>query len=170
MNLFSDPIFHVKICLHQFSCNPALRNSFRILIFCGFLFYAGCGIYRHSAATQPHDPTPASQLIRFYQGPLNHLSAVRYGGCPMHPSCSAYAMSAIETHGPLIGWMMTFDRVIRCGMDETHLSDEIRVQGHWKYVDPLAQNDFWWDSRDNNATAENFNHFAPSPGWGISIE
>lgn len=170
MNLIFHHIFHDKTCKHLFSCNPALHAIVRILIFCGFILFSGCSIHRQPAATGPHDPTPASQLVRFYQGPLNHLSAVRYGGCPMHPGCSEYAISAIEKHGPLIGWIMAFDRVIRCGMDETRLSDEIRVQGHWKYVDTLAQNDFWRNCQNKNAFAENFNHFTPSRNWGISIK
>ncbi len=84
------------------------------------------------------------QVIWFYQGPLDHLTAVRYGGCPMHPGCSAYGLSAVKTHGALMGWIMTCDRLIRCGGDETRLSPEVLVSCQWKYVDTLSQNNFWW--------------------------
>ncbi len=43
-----------------------------------------------------------SGAIRFYQGPLGHLDAVRRGPCPMFPSCSEYARQAVAAHGPLV--------------------------------------------------------------------
>lgn len=85
--------------------------------------------------------------IAFYRGPLNHLSAVRDGTCPMYPSCSAYAKTAFEKHGPLLGWTMTFDRLIRCGRDETSHAKEIYINERWRYHDPVAHNDFWWHER-----------------------
>ncbi len=100
------------------------------LLFFSLLFlFTGCRMHKPSTVADHHDASPASQLIHFYQGPLNHLSAVRYGGCPMHPNCSAYGLSAIKKHGALIGWMMMFDRLMRCGLDETHLSPEVLVDG-----------------------------------------
>ena len=44
---------------------------------------------------------PLSAVIGFYQGPLNHLSAVKQSECPMYPSCSEYSRE-----------------VIYCGMDD----------------------------------------------------
>jgi len=87
---------------------------------------------------------PFSSMVKFYQGPLNHLSAVRRGTCPMYPSCSEYSKESIKKHGIIIGWMMTCDRLMRCGRDETKLASKIFVNGKWKYYDPVGQNDFWW--------------------------
>ena len=85
-------------------------------------------------------------LLAIYRGPLNHLYAIRGGQCPMYPSCSQYSRQAIARHGLLIGWVMTTDRLLRCGRDETHLSAKIRVDGQLKTYDPLDANDFWWFS------------------------
>ena len=43
-------------------------------------------------------PSPLDGVLSLYQGPLNHLSAVRAGGCPMHPSCSVYSRQALAQH------------------------------------------------------------------------
>lgn len=85
-----------------------------------------------------------SFLIRFYRGPLNHLSAVRLGQCPMYPSDSAYGLKAVKKHGPIVGWAMAFDRLLRCGRDETRLAPRVIVNGKWKSYDPVENNDFWW--------------------------
>jgi len=50
-------------------------------------------------------------LVRFYQyliGPFlgNH--------CRFYPSCSHYAVEAIEIHGPLAGSWMALRRLLRC--------------------------------------------------------
>jgi len=62
----------------------------------------------------------------------------------MHPSCSAYSREAFRKHGFLMGWWMTFDRLIRCGRDEIHLSPRVLVRGTWKTYDPVSRNDSWW--------------------------
>jgi len=68
----------------------------------------------------------------------------------MYPSCSQYSLQAFEKHGFLIGWMMTCDRLVRCGRDETNLSQEIFVNGKLKFYDPVEKNDFWWNHQQEN--------------------
>ncbi len=92
----------------------------------------------------PDEDAAVSPLIRFYRGPLNHLSSVRQGQCPMHPSCSEYADQAIEKHGPVVGWTMALDRLMRCGRDETKRNRKIRVKGDVLFYDPVEENDGWW--------------------------
>ena len=87
---------------------------------------------------------PFAAVVRFYRGPLNHLSAVRTGECPMYPSDSDYSLQSFKKHGMLLGWVMTIDRLMRCGRDETKLSPTVSVNGKLKTYDPLNQNDFWW--------------------------
>jgi putative component of membrane protein insertase Oxa1/YidC/SpoIIIJ protein YidD len=87
-----------------------------------------------------------SYMIDFYRGPLNHLAAVRKGECPMHPSCSEYSQQAIQKHGWMVGWMMSHDRLLRCGRDEMKLAPRVVVNGQRKYYDPVKHNDFWWAS------------------------
>ncbi len=141
-----------------------------LFLFSILLPSTGCSLHKPSTTAQHYDGSPAAQIIHFYQGPLNHLSAVRYGGCPMHPNCSTYGLSAIKKHGALVGWMMIFDRLIRCGMDETRLSPEVMVDGSWKYIDTLEQNDFWWCSPNGNTALINTPPLEQSLDWGISIE
>jgi len=82
------------------------------------------------------------RLIGFYSGPLDHLSAVRAGACPMHPSCSEYSRQAISQYGFAAGWVMTMDRLMRCGRDETRRAPKVLVDGQWKFYDPVEVNKF----------------------------
>lgn len=139
--------------------------------FCSLIFlFSGCSTHKPSTETAINDDSPASQIIHLYQGPLNHLESVRHGGCPMYPNCSAYGLSAIKKHGPLIGWLMTFDRLMRCGLDETRLSPEVLVKGDWKYIDTLEHNDFWWCPAKGDTGLINSQPSEQSLNWGISVE
>jgi putative component of membrane protein insertase Oxa1/YidC/SpoIIIJ protein YidD len=87
-------------------------------------------------------------LVEFYRGPLDSLSAVKTGECPMYPSCSEYSVQALEKHGVFIGWMMTCDRLLRCGRSEMKLAPTIFVDGKVKCYDPVEKNDFWWNKAE----------------------
>ncbi|MEJ0086111.1 MAG: membrane protein insertion efficiency factor YidD [Pseudomonadota bacterium] len=50
-------------------------------------------------------------LIRGYQLAISPLFGPR---CRFYPSCSQYAMEAIETHGALRGIWLTIKRISRC--------------------------------------------------------
>ncbi|MFY9943306.1 MAG: membrane protein insertion efficiency factor YidD [Desulfobacterales bacterium] len=93
---------------------------------------------------------PFGTLLNFYQGPLDHLSAVRRGDCPMWPSCSEYSRQAVARHGFAVGWVMTMDRLMRCGRDGLRWAPRVVVNGRVKYLDPLAANDVWWVSAEDN--------------------
>ncbi len=62
----------------------------------------------------------------------------------MYPSCSQYSVECFEKHGFFIGWMLTCDRLYRCGRDELRLSPRIIINGQKKSYDPVENNDFWW--------------------------
>jgi hypothetical protein len=34
--------------------------------------------------------------------------------CRYHPTCSSYALEAIEIHGPWRGWRLALARILRC--------------------------------------------------------
>ncbi len=51
-------------------------------------------------------------LIRFYQKVLSPLK--RQPTCRFTPTCSAYAVEAIEKRGAFVGSLMTLDRILRC--------------------------------------------------------
>ena len=83
-------------------------------------------------------PDADSSLIALYRGPLNHLNAVRYGSCPMHPTCSEYARQAVAAYGPVKGWILAMDRLMRCGRDETAHAPIVQIGGEPKFYDPLT--------------------------------
>lgn len=52
-------------------------------------------------------------LIRFYQ---RYLSALKPGStCRFEPSCSAYGLEAVSTHGALKGGVLLLVRLAKCG-------------------------------------------------------
>ena len=54
---------------------------------------------------------PLRLLVRAYQLFLSPFFA---GSCRFHPSCSAYALEAIEAHGGLRGGLLAARRLLRC--------------------------------------------------------
>jgi hypothetical protein len=85
-------------------------------------------------------------LISLYR---DHISPVDGSRCPSIPSCSSYSAKAFKKHGFFIGWMMTVDRLIHEGNEETSVSPLVYSSGGWKILDPVENNDFWWYHKDN---------------------
>ncbi len=113
-------------------------------LFVGILCLAACAHPgNRNGVADPGADDPFSVAVKWYRGPLGHLSAVRSGGCPMHPSCSTYARECLEKKGALRGIVMTFDRLIRCGRDETRLAPKVFEHGRVKVLDPVSENDLW---------------------------
>ena len=50
-------------------------------------------------------------LVRLYQ---RHISSRTAPTCRFTPTCSAYAVEALERHGALLGTALTVWRVLRC--------------------------------------------------------
>jgi putative component of membrane protein insertase Oxa1/YidC/SpoIIIJ protein YidD len=84
---------------------------------------------------------PLRFLVEAYS---EYISPIDGKDCPMYPSCSKYSVQCFKKHGLFIGWVMTCDRLFRCGRDELRLSPQIIVNGKCKCYDPLENNDFWW--------------------------
>ena len=76
---------------------------------------SGCSAGMAGTGDKGSSFSPFGGMVAFYRGPLDHLSAVRRGECPMFPSCSEYAREAVARHGDLAGWIMASDRLMRCG-------------------------------------------------------
>lgn len=54
-------------------------------------------------------------LYRWILSPLLHALAGGTGcGCRFHPSCSAYTLEALETHGSLRGSLLSLRRIGKC--------------------------------------------------------
>lgn len=54
---------------------------------------------------------PIRALIRFYQW---FVSPLLPGHCRHWPSCSHYALEAVEVHGPFAGAWIAVRRLVRC--------------------------------------------------------
>jgi len=91
-----------------------------------------------SAQEQIH---PVLYPIKFFR---KYISPVDGNRCPMYPSCSKYCLEAAQKHGLLMGWVMSCDRLVRCGRDELKLSPTVLVNDAKLSYDPLTNNDFWW--------------------------
>ena len=50
-------------------------------------------------------------LIRFYQKQISPVFPAR---CRFRPTCSAYAIEALEKHGAFFGTLLAVWRVLRC--------------------------------------------------------
>lgn len=55
--------------------------------------------------------TLAVSLIKFYR---NYLSILKIRSCRFYPSCSEYAIEAIEKYGFISGSWMSLKRLLRC--------------------------------------------------------
>jgi putative component of membrane protein insertase Oxa1/YidC/SpoIIIJ protein YidD len=129
-----------------------------------FVVLLGCSHAPSSEKKERSSFNPMLSLVEFYRGPLDSLSAVKTGECPMHPSCSEYSVQALEKHGVFVGWIMTCDRLMRCGRSEMKLAPTIYVNGKAKYYDPVEKNDFWW----NKAKLEQHPHLQENNPTPIS--
>lgn len=50
-------------------------------------------------------------LIRVYQNSISPLSP---GCCRFYPTCSSYAIEAIQVHGPIKGGFLAVKRIAKC--------------------------------------------------------
>jgi len=54
----------------------------------------------------------AKTPVYIYRWLLSPIIGVQ---CRFHPSCSSYALEAIQEYGPVKGWGLSIWRVVRCG-------------------------------------------------------
>ena len=88
------------------------------------------------STTQPAAAAP----IRFFQ---KYLSGSDGHRCPMTPSCSSYALQAMQRYGAIKGWIMACDRLMRCGRDELKHSPSVMTRHGLRCQDPVENNAFW---------------------------
>ena len=50
-------------------------------------------------------------MIRFYR---KYISPYKPASCRFYPTCSAYALEAIEKKGALTGGLMALKRILKC--------------------------------------------------------
>jgi putative membrane protein insertion efficiency factor len=81
--------------------------------------------------------------IRFFQ---RHISPVDGQRCSMYPTCSAYALQALEGYGPLLGSFIFVDRIYHEG-DPQEQQQPLVKHGYIRFADSLAENTFWLPAR-----------------------
>jgi putative component of membrane protein insertase Oxa1/YidC/SpoIIIJ protein YidD len=75
--------------------------------------------------------------IRFYQKRISPVGG--FDRCGFRPSCSAYGYQAIAENGPVIGLLMTGDRLTRCNIWKEPGPDYTLLP-NGKLYDPPSQN------------------------------
>ena len=91
-------------------------------------------------ARAPFGAGPLKQAVHFFQ---RYISPVDGPRCPMYPTCSAYAVQALDRHGPVLGVMMTVDRLLH-ETDAAEHHHPVQVGGRVRFYDPVSNNDFWF--------------------------
>jgi len=71
--------------------------------------------------------------IRMYQ---LLIAPSKGSNCPMHPHCSLYGQMAFERYNPMQAFIMTADRLHRCGHDLTNY-DSVEINDSVRFEDPL---------------------------------
>jgi uncharacterized protein len=119
---------------------------FLFLLFCMFILPCSANSTEKSKDEKPAEEQLGDSLfvlpIRFFR---QYLSGADGDRCSMYPSCSRYALDAVKKHGGITGWIMTCDRLMRCGRDEVSHSPSIQIQQRFFVYDPVENNDFWWE-------------------------
>lgn len=111
--------------------------------FFGLFLILACsgGAWASSDKPKSREAVAGGQWFHFYK---TVVSATDGDRCGMSPSCSSYAAQAFKKHGFFMGWIISCDRLIRCGRDETRLSPHIKSGHRVLTKDTLEDNDFWW--------------------------
>ena len=69
-------------------------------------------------------------------GGIRGLSAVHLAAsgptCRYYPSCSAYALGAVRTHGPIKGFLLGVGRLVRCNPWSPGGIDHVPEKGTWR--------------------------------------
>jgi hypothetical protein len=78
--------------------------------------------------------------VRFFQTVISPVDGDR---CTMTPTCSHFSLQAIQKHGPVLGFMMTADRIVH-EYEEQRYVPLLRAGPSLRYYDPVENNDFWF--------------------------
>tara|TARA_B100000963_G_C22633583_1_gene676292 strand:- start:2905 stop:4089 length:1185 start_codon:yes stop_codon:yes gene_type:complete len=94
----------------------SIRLFFKIILIVNFHFLYS----QKDVSVLKNNETKASDdYIGFYQ---NYISGIRGQTCPMHPSCSRYAIESFRNNNFFNAFLLTSDRLIRCGHDYENYS------------------------------------------------
>ena len=89
---------------------------------------------------------PGVWLSSFFRDIISPVDGDR---CPSIPSCSSYSVNAFKKHGFFSGWLMTVDRLLH-EADEGSVSPKVYLDGRFRVLDPVENNDYWCFCEDGN--------------------
>lgn len=112
-----------------------IKSSKPILAFLvlSTLLFCSCAGVQGNAHSHNDEPN-------YFMSVWKIISAADGDRCAMTPSCSAYAAESIRNYGFFEGYLMTCDRLIRCGRDELRLSPVIKAGDDNLCLDPPNEN------------------------------
>ncbi len=73
----------------------------------------------------------ANDYIGVYQ---KYISGIRGQSCPMYPSCSNFGLKTFNETNFAAAFVLTSDRLLRCGHDTKHYALTLRPNG-FRYLD-----------------------------------
>ena len=79
----------------------------------------------------------SKMLLFMLKGYKKNISPLLRNSCRFTPTCSEYAMQAIEVHGAAKGSVLAFLRVARCNPLCMYGYDPIPQKGSWKNPERL---------------------------------
>lgn len=98
--------------------------------------------YGLEPSSTPSDLEPSSLLSLGIEGYQKLLSPILDSNCYMQPSCSVYSKQALSEYGPVLGLLLTIDRLFH-EANEDRTSPLVRQGNAVKLYDPPAAN-VWW--------------------------
>jgi putative membrane protein insertion efficiency factor len=122
-------------------------------------------------------------FLRFYRrvlSPLKNIITFGHGVCRYHPTCSAYAVEAVEVHGVFKGLMLAVRRLFRChpwggsGFDPVPPSSHSEARERDFALDPVSdspdpgQHERWMREAIREAQ-RGVGFTAPNPAVGAVI-
>jgi putative membrane protein insertion efficiency factor len=75
---------------------------------------------------------PAWLLAGLIVGYRRYVTPFTPATCRYYPTCSAYGLTAIRTHGAAKGTVLTAWRVLRCHPWTRGGVDHVPLRGHWR--------------------------------------
>jgi len=87
--------------------------------------------------------------IRLYR---RFISPLRPPTCRFYPSCSSYAVTAIEVHGVVVGPYLAIRRLLRCHPWTPGGIDQVPPKDRWREIRPPYDPDEERDSVDSTGT------------------
>lgn len=100
-------------------------------------------VQKHPAPLPAHD-TDLLKIallgcVKFYQVGISPADGA---SCLFYPTCSGYSVLTLKKHGPILGFIMTSERVMRNHTGPMYPA--IWKFGRWRNYDPVEANDYWF--------------------------